>query len=240
LCSQLTGQLSASLFPVIVDSDAADRQDRLRAILLHSTSLSLALGVPICTGMWLLAGAVVERWMGPHFEGSVVILRFMLAGVLLGVATSSSSAILKGAGQHRLLAGTNATTAIVNLLLSIVLIKPLGLTGVILGTLIPVTTAAVFVVIPSACARVGMSVWTMWSQAIWPALWPAAGLAAVIWVGRPFAGPTLAGLGALLVVAGLVYEALFMAVAISPRQRGVYLSKLGQLAGRGWRVPAAA
>jgi hypothetical protein len=37
-----------------------------------------------------------------------------------------------------------------------------------------------------------------------------------------------------------VYEALFMAVAISPRQRGVYLSKLGQLAGRGWRVPAAA
>ena len=240
VCSQLTGQLSASLFPVIVDSDAADRQDRLRAILLHSTSLSLALGVPICTGMWLLAGAVVERWMGPHFEDSVSVLRFMLAGVLLGVASSSSSAILRGAGQHRLLAATNAITAVVNLVLSIVLIKPLGLSGVALGTLIPVTTAAVFVVIPNACARVGMSLSTMWWQAIWPAVWPAAGLAAVIWVGRPFAGPTLAGLAALLVVAGLVYEALFIAVAISPRQRGMYLSKLAQLAGRGWRVPAAA
>ena len=94
--------------------------------------------------------------------------------------------------------------------------------------------------IPSACARVGVSVWTMWWQAVWPAVWPAAGLAAVIWVGRPFAGSTLPGLAALLVVAGLVYEALFIGVAISARQRGVYWSKLGQLAGRGWRAPAAA
>jgi hypothetical protein len=37
-----------------------------------------------------------------------------------------------------------------------------------------------------------------------------------------------------------VYEALFIGLAISPRQRGIYWTKLGQLAGRGWRAPAAA
>ena len=240
MCSQITGQLTTSLFPVIVDSDAADRQDRLRAILIHGTSLSLALGVPICTGMWLLAESVITAWMGPHFQGSVVVVRFMLAGLLLGVTTSNCSAILRGAGQHRLLAYTNASSALANLLLSITLAKPLGLAGVALGTLVPVTTAAVLVVIPSACARVGVSVWTLWKQAVWPAVWPVAGLAAVIWGGRPFAGPTLPGLAALLVVAGLVYEALFIGLAISARQRGIYWTKLGQLAGRGWRAPAAA
>ena len=61
VCSQIRGQLSTSLFPIIVDSDAANRQDRLRAILIHGTSLSLALGVPICTGMWLLAGPSSRR-----------------------------------------------------------------------------------------------------------------------------------------------------------------------------------
>ena len=154
--------------------------------------------------MWILAGPIVAAWMGPHFDGSVIVMRFLLARVLLGVTTSSCSAILRGAGQHRLLAITNPIAAVTNLLLSIALVKPLGLSGVALGTLVPLTIAAAFVVIPRACARVGVSVWTMWWHAVWPAAWPAAGLAAVIWVGRPFAGPTLPGLAALLVVAGLV------------------------------------
>ncbi len=240
LCSQITSQLSSSLFPIIVDSDAANRQDRLRALLIHGTSLSLALGVPICTGIWLLSGPIITAWMGPRFEGSVIVLRLLLARVLLGVLTSSCGAILRGAGQHRRLAATNSIAAVANLLLSIALVKPLGLTGVALGTLIPLTTAAVAVVIPSACARVGVSVWTMWRQAVWPAVWPAAGLAAVVWAGWPFAGSTLPGLAGLLVVAGLVYQALFVGVAIPARQRSIYWSKLSQLAGRGWRAPAAA
>ena len=131
--------MSSSLFPIVVDSDAANRQDRLRAILIHGTSLSLALGVPICTGMWLLAGprSSPRGWVRA-FEGSVDRRAASCSPVvLLGVATSSCSAILRGAGQHRLLAVTNSIAAVVNLLLSIALVKPLGLTGVALGTLVP-------------------------------------------------------------------------------------------------------
>ena len=78
----------------------------------------------------------------------------------------------------------------------------------------------------------------MWRQAVWPAVWPAAGLAAVIWVGRPFAGSTLPGLAALLVVAGLVYEALFVGLAISPGNaastgRSWGNSRVAELAGAG-------
>jgi O-antigen/teichoic acid export membrane protein len=240
VCQQLASQLSSSLFPFVVDSDAAERKDRLRMVLIHGTSLSLALGVPICTGLAVLAGPVVAAWMGPRFQGSSVVVQLLLAVVLVRIATGSANVILKGAGQHRLLAFTNSSTAIANILLSVVLIGPFGLAGVAIGTLVPVAASAAFVLFPRACARVGVPVWTAVRHAVWPAVWPAAGLVGVIWAGHRYAGSTLAGLGALLVVAGLVYQVLFLGLAISARERRVYWSKLGHFAGGRWRAPAAA
>ena len=182
---------------------------------MHGTSLSLAFAVPVCTGLSILAGPVVQAWMGPNFHASAVVLQLLLAIVLVRVANATANMILKGAGQHRLLAFTNAGTAIANILLSILLIGPMGLAGVAIGTLLPVLTTSAFVLFPSACARVGVPVWTALRVAVWPAIWPAAGLIAVVWAGRPLAGSTLFGLAALLVVAGSIYVALFLGVAIS-------------------------
>ena len=238
--AQLAGQLSGSLFPLVVDSDAAARGDRLRDIMMHGTLLSLGLAVPICTGLSVLAGPVVDAWMGPRFQGSAIVVRLLLCVVLVRIGASSATVILRGAGQHRLLAVTNATTAIVNVLLSIALVGPLGIAGVAIGTLVPVSVGIAFVLFPRACARVGISAWDMLRHAIWPAIWPTVGLAGVLWVGQPFAGARLSGLAALLVVGGLVYEALFVGIAIPEAERRVYWSKLGQLARRRWREPAAA
>jgi O-antigen/teichoic acid export membrane protein len=240
ICQQLASQLSNSLFPLVVDSDAAERKDRLRMVMIHGTSLSLAVGVPMCVGLGVLAEQVVAAWMGPRFEGSTVVVQLLLAVVLVRIGTGSANVILKGAGQHRLLAVTNASTAIANILLSIILIGPFGLAGVAIGTLVPVAASAAFVLFPRACARVGVPLWTALRHAVWPAVWPAAGLVGVVWAGHRYAGSTLAGLAALLVVAGLVYQALFLGLAISAGERRVYWSKLSQLAGRRWRAPAAA
>ena len=237
---QLTGQLSASLFPLVVDSDAAVRLDRLRLIMIHGTSLSLAFAVPVCVGLSIAAGPIIATWVGPSFRGSVIVAQLLLAVVVVRVGTSSATVILKGAGQHRLLAVTNATTAVVNVLLSVVLIGPFGLAGVAVGTLLPVVVAGAVVIFPRACRRVGLPASTVLRQAVWPALWPAVGLTAVIWVGLPYAGSRLVGIGALLVLAGLVYEALFVAFAVSPGERRIYWSKLSQLAGRDVARPAAA
>jgi O-antigen/teichoic acid export membrane protein len=239
VCQQLTSQLSGSLFPLVVDSDSAARQDRLRLLMTHGTSLSLGSAVPVCVGLSMVAGPVVTAWVGPSFEGSATVAQLLLCVVLVRVGTGSANVILKGAGRHKLLAYTNATTGIANLLLSITLIGPFGLPGVAMGTLIPVL-AATFVLFPKACHRVGLPVWTVLRRAVWPAVWPVAGLVAVIRAGQPLVGATLGGLAALLVAAGLVYQALFLGFAIPADQRRIYWAKLGQLARRDWRRPAAA
>jgi O-antigen/teichoic acid export membrane protein len=236
---QLTSQLGDALFPMIVDSDASQRLERLRIILRHGTRFSLALATPVCIGLAIEADLIVHAWVGDRFSGSITVVRLLLSVVLIRVANSSAQLILKGAGRHRLLAVANATTAIANVLLSIALVGPLGLAGVALGTLIPIGSTAAFVLFPAACRRVGLPVAHVIREAIWPALWPVAGLCAALWLGRIFQPTSLGALALQLAVAGLVYGALF-AMSLSSAERRFYWSTAaGLFLGRP-RLPVAA
>jgi O-antigen/teichoic acid export membrane protein len=238
LAQRLTNQVNDALFPLVVDSDAMERPERLQAILLQSTKLSLALAVPLCVGLIVLAGPLVQRWVGARFSGSVLPLQLMIAVVLVRSGTASANLILKGAGRHQLLTVANATTAIINVLLSVALVRPLGLVGVALGTLIPVAGSAVFVLYPAACRRVDVSVWRPLIHAFWPALWPAVIMIAVLWPGRQ--STNLLEVAIWLAVGALTYLGLFLGVALNRLERQFYWTKLRHLLGHQPRVAVSA
>jgi O-antigen/teichoic acid export membrane protein len=240
LAQQLTGQLNDALFPNVVDSHAGNRQDRLQLILLHGTKLSLALAAPLCLGLIMKADALIQNWVGPHFSGSVLPAQILLAVVLIRISTASANLILKGTGGHKLLAYTNVTTAVVNILMSIVLIRRLGLLGVALGTLIPVAASAAFVLYPAACRKVGLRVSRPLFEAMWPALWPAAIMTMALWLGRDLPPGGLFGVALHLAAGGLLYLALFLRLAIGADERRLYWTKLRGLVTRQSRAPAAA
>ena len=104
-------------------------------------------------------------------------------------------------------------------------------TPVAIATLLPVTARAVLVVIPVACARVGMSLRAFFATAVWPAVWPALVVLAGLAIVRNPASTSL--FYALLegAIGGLIYAILFVGVAIGPRDRTRYLGKLRNLAG---------
>jgi O-antigen/teichoic acid export membrane protein len=240
LAQQLTNQLNDALFPSVVDSDAAQRRDRLQMILVQGTKLSLAFAAPVCLGLIMLADALIHSWVGPRFSASVLPARIMLTIVLVRVSTASANLILKGAGQHKLLSCTNAATAVVNVLLSIVLVRPLGLLGVALGTLIPVSASIAFVLYPAACRRVGLPVGRALAQATWPATWPALIMIGVLWLGQRLTPTGLVEVALHLVVGGLVYMGLFLGLAIGAEERRFYWTKLRGLIPNQRRVPAVA
>ncbi|MEN3338954.1 MAG: hypothetical protein V7647_2630 [Acidobacteriota bacterium] len=240
LAQQLTGQLNDALFPSVVDSHAGDRQDRLQLILLHGTKLSLALAAPLCLGLIAVAGPLIQSWVGPQFSGGVVPAEILLLIVVIRISTGSVNLILKGTGGHRLLTYTNAGTAIVNVVLSIALVRPLGLLGVALGTLIPVSASAVFVLYPAACRRVGLPLYRPFAEAIWPAMWPALIMTGLLWFGRGLPPGRLIGVALHLSVGGLVYAALFLTFSIRADERRFYWTKLRSLVARQWGAPAAA
>src|SRR5262245_48668035 len=239
VAQQLTMQLHGALFPAVVDSDATQRQDHLRIILIQGTKLSLALAAPLCVGLIMLADPLIRRWVGTQFSASVLPMQIMLTIVLVRNITASANNILRGAGQHKLLTYTNASTAVVNLALSIALVRPLGLLGVALGTLIPVSASGLFVLYPAACRRVQVSLTEPLVHAVWPALWPAAVMAAALRFARVAPPATLVEIALYLAAGGLVYGALFLGLAIGADERRFYWSKLRALLVRNPRIAAA-
>ncbi len=237
---QLTSQLNDALFPNVVDSDESQRQDRLQMILLQGTKLSLALAAPLTIGLIVHASALVESWVGAPFAASVLPMQILLTVVLVRVTTAPANQILKGAGRHHILTYVNATTAVVNVLMSIALIRPLGLVGVALGTLLPVSVAAVFVLYPAACRRVGLPLSRPLVESVWPAMWPAGVMGALLWVALRVPPAGLIDVGLRLAAGGLLYAALVIGVAMSADERRFYWTKLRVLFARQRRAAAVA
>lgn len=223
---RLTNQLNEVLFPVVVDCDSAQRDDRLRDLLVQGTRLSLGLALPVAGALALLAEQVVLGWTGPEFRNAAALVQLLALVVLVRVGTATASTVLRGAGHHRLLAHSNVIAATVNVALSIVLIRTHGLPGVAIATLIPVTARGIVVLVPVACARVGVSARAFVAEAVWPAVWPAAIALGMLAVVRHQVPPSLAHAVLSGGAAGVIYTLLFGAVAIGRSDRQRYISKL--------------
>ena len=232
LLVRLTNQVSEALFPVVVECDAANRNDRLRTALIQGTRLSLAMSVPVAGAVALYAHPLMEAWLGPTFNTSAIILQLLSILVVLRVGTSTASIILQGAGEHARLTTYVGITGVANLALSIALVKPYGLVGVAIGSIVPVAAMAVIATFPSACRRVGLPVRRAIREAVWPSLWPALGAVAWLQVGPGFGETRMAAVAASLGVAAAIYLGLFFGVAIGPAERTRYIEKLRELSPR--------
>jgi O-antigen/teichoic acid export membrane protein len=235
---RLTNQLNGVLFPVIVDSDASQQQRRLQQILLQGTRLSLAMVVPIAAALILLAEPLLRAWVGPKMLGAAPVLQILAVAVAIRVGNATSTTLLKGANCHRMLAWVNLGTGFVNLALSIVLIKPFGLTGVAVGTLIPIAFSAIFILFPASVRRVGLPIGYAVTHSVLPALWPALVVGAGLALTRLISSGTLLAVVLQAAAAGVAYLALFFALAIGRTDRLLYATKAMELLG--WRRLASA
>jgi O-antigen/teichoic acid export membrane protein len=239
---RLTNQVNGMLFPLVVDSDAANERARLRQILFEGTRFSLAFVVPIATLLLVLADPLLRAWLGARAElvaGAVPVIQILAVAVAIRVGGATGTTVLKGTGWHRMLAGVNLTTGIVNVALSAWLITRYGLAGVAIGTLLPIAAATILVLYPAACRRVGVPLASAIHHAVWPALWPAIPMGGLLWALRPLLPANLAGVAAGSTAGILLYVLLFAGIAIGRSERVRYFSKVGALLRRDKAAPAA-
>jgi O-antigen/teichoic acid export membrane protein len=226
---RLTNQGNTVLFPVVVDSDASNRAGRLQTVLLEGTRLSLALVAPIAVVLIVLAEPIVRRWVGSSMDGAVPVIQILAVAVTLRVGNATGTTVLKGAGNIRSLAMINLATGGANLVLSALLIKPYGLIGVAIGTLIPIAFSSIVVIFPKACHRVGLPLGLALRRAVVPALWPAVVVGLLLY---PLHRATAGGVLVALVEAAaacLLYIGLFV-VAVGRKDRATYSARILELA----------
>jgi len=240
MLQRLTNQLNGVLFPVVVDSDAGHKPERLRMIFLEATRLSLASVMPLAMAMIILARPLILSWVGPRFESSILVSQILILVVAIRVGSATATTVLKGAGCHRLLSGANAGAALANVALSLLWIRHYGLVGQAMGTFVPVAATSIFILWPAACRRVGVSVPRAALQAGWPTLWPLAVMAAVVIPVRDALPPRLIAVAFAGGLGALVYFATFLTFAVKREERRTYMTKAMELVRVRRRVAAAA
>ena len=146
--------IAAVVMPTATRLKTQGRLPELRDIFLKWSKIALSLTLMACLFLLLLGPRFIAWWIDPSFERPAgQVLQVLVASYLVflpvrGVALP----ILMGLDKPQLPTVAFLIAGLVNLVLSIVLIGPLGLAGVALGTAIPNALFA-FLVLGYACRQ---------------------------------------------------------------------------------------
>ncbi len=135
------------------------RMDDLRAMFLKWSKVALALTMAGCLFLMVLGGKFLGWWIGPEFEhdSGQVLFVLVLSFLFLLPARGVSMPLLMGIGNPRQPSLFFLVMAVLNVVISIILVKPLGILGVALGTAIPNVIFAIYLVYKS-CALLDVPV----------------------------------------------------------------------------------
>ena len=230
----LNKQFSNALMPLVSQSKGAGDTATVRRILVDGTRFLLAIAVPFIVLLLFYAEPFVLLWMGEEFAESVPVLRILLLAMLFASVQLNAANVLGMTGKHRFVAFAMGGSALLNLVVSIILVQFLGLIGIALGTLIATLVVEFALVVPRACRDQGLPLVGFVTQAIWPtlpALVPALGTAWLLAQWQPITGFLWIFLEGG--VSALVYFAVFYGIGLVPAERALIAGKLRRLRQRG-------
>jgi O-antigen/teichoic acid export membrane protein len=237
---RMTNQLQVFLFPAVIDRAVEGRIEDQRTLLVRATRFQLAIAMALCGSVAAVADVLIRTWIGPGFESGVRSAQLLVAVVVLRAWMAMPGTLLKGCGRHALVAKVSACSAVANVLLSVTLVKMVGIVGVALGTLIPAATIAVCVIFPTACREVELPVLTGYRRVVWPTVWPAMLVVVLLASTRHMVPLRLFAVLTHLAAGALTYGALFFAFGLEREERQWFTRKMTELWRRRSQVLAAA
>jgi O-antigen/teichoic acid export membrane protein len=133
----LGGALAVPVVPTASRYVAATEARRLRELALRGTRYTLALFVPLCVTLMVLAEPILEVWLGARYAGGAEALTILVSYWLVYGGLVVTPGFLVGAGRARSAGLIFAGAALLNLVLALILTPELGLEGPALATAIP-------------------------------------------------------------------------------------------------------
>jgi len=124
------------LLPAVSALDAEGNEARIRAGLLRSTRYLLLFSVPLFAFVAAFAHDIIQVWLGSGFSQAARTLQILAVGFFAGIATGPLALTSQGRGEPQYQMRTTLVQAMLNILLSTVLILWFGYYGAVAGTVI--------------------------------------------------------------------------------------------------------
>jgi O-antigen/teichoic acid export membrane protein len=132
---QVVSAVSTTFTPLASGLEASGKMDDLRRLLLRGTQATLGIAMPISVALALRGKTFIGLWMGPQYsEISGTVLQILIVSQFFGIANGTAGSIMMAIDKHKPVAKWAVIEAVLNLSLSIVLVKAIGIYGVAWGT----------------------------------------------------------------------------------------------------------
>lgn len=137
---QVVSSVATTFIPMASNLEAAGKSDELRQLLIKGTQATLGLALPVSLALLFRGKTFIGLWMGPKFSNEAgTVLQILMISQFFGVANTTAGQIAFGIEKHKSVANWAIAEATLNLSLSILLAKTIGLYGVAWGTSIATT-----------------------------------------------------------------------------------------------------
>ncbi|HSQ75792.1 MAG TPA: polysaccharide biosynthesis C-terminal domain-containing protein [Bacteroidota bacterium] len=125
----------ASLVPAVSALDARDQQERIRAALVRATRYLALISAPMFGLAVVFADPILRLWLNDAgYTQAAWTLRILSAALFVNVVAGALSLVAQGRGEPQYQMRTTLIQAVLNLILSVVLVLQFGFYGAACGT----------------------------------------------------------------------------------------------------------
>jgi O-antigen/teichoic acid export membrane protein len=133
--SQVVSAMSTTFTPMASALEAGGKSEKLQNLLLRGTQATLGIALPISLALLFRGKTFIGLWMGPKYsEISGTILQILIISQFFGIADSTAGSVMMAIDKHKPVAKWAVIEAVLNLSLTVVLVKMIGIYGVAWGT----------------------------------------------------------------------------------------------------------
>ena len=130
--------MTTTFTPLASSFEAQGNYENLRRLVIHGTRAALLVSLPIQVALFFRGHTFIRLWMGEQYaQPSGTVMQILLLSVVFSSANTTSAGIVYGMEKHKRIALWGIIESVLNLSLSIILVRRMGIYGVAWGTTIP-------------------------------------------------------------------------------------------------------
>ena len=223
-------QMISGFIPLASEIQAGGGIDRLRALYLVGSRVTLAVCVPLAAVLIALAGPLLALWVGAQYSQYAPVVVILALTSVASITRQPGGLIVQGIGRHHRLAAAYVCAALANIAISILLVRPYGLLGVAVATLVSSIGLNLCYVWPFVLRLLNVRWLDFLNQALLPALAPVLPMAAVIYGISRFVEPSgIVSIGATAAAGLLTYAVVYLVFGAGDPERRLVRGMLANL-----------
>jgi O-antigen/teichoic acid export membrane protein len=223
----ICGAILSMLTPVFSRQEAQGNQEAMRRSFFLAYKISCYVSLFLLGLLSICAADFITRWLGPGHDLVLTLLYMRVGGSLCGISQMPVVNLLFGTSENRFYAFSNALHAALTLILSIILIRPLGLPGVVLAVVSVTAFVKLFIQAWAACRVLNETLWRFHFRHTVPNLARPVPFLVLAWfLSRLLLGPSYVRVGLFGAGALALFAPYILFIGFTKRERELFFSSL--------------